>query len=280
MRSSLQQLRRWGTISPMGRLVSLCAALGSLAIVCLFAWSGNSQSAAKPSRLASAPYVLYYGDSLAAEAHQYFQDELGTSVVDRTYPGSAPCDWTQAVKLDLSRGTPKAVIIETFGNNISDCTKVSGQRVPSESKAYWAMYQDRLQTLINRFPRTTRIWLNAPPAAKNDLSAGRSHKAVMLQTMKGVAATRPNTFVVDAGAAVESPQGEYSAYAACSAIDPECSNVPRGGWTRVRAKDGLHFCPTIEYATVAQLRNCPVYSPGAKRFALAQAEPVKKFLGL
>jgi len=86
--------------------------------------------------------------------------------------------------------------------------------------------------------------------------------------------------VVDAGAAAERPKGHYSAYAPCIKTDLVCTNLPRRGWTRIRAKDGLHFCPAITRATIHLLRHCPVFASGAKRFGLAQARPLKSKLGI
>jgi len=232
--------------------------------------------------------IIYYGDSLAAEAAPYLQSQLTQSgratMVNRTYPGSSPCDWKPAVNLDLSRGMPQAVIIETFGNNISSCQLVGGKRIPSGSAQYWNMYKKDLTLLMNRFSSKTKIWLVAPPAAKNDLSgsgsAKSSHKRSMMYLMNTLAAARQNTWALDAGAAVEGPGGTYSPYLACLPLEACLGSGVWEGLNRVRALDGLHFCPTIISATIDQLRHCPVYASGAYRFATAQAIPIINNLGL
>lgn len=227
--------------------------------------------------------VLFYGDSLAAESARYVRSAVlshdRATFTDRSAPGSSPCDWTQAVRLDLSRGRPDAVMIETFGNNISRCQMRNGVRPASKTAAYWSAYERDLLALIRRFPAGVPIWLYAAPAARNDLAGGHSQKARMLALMQSVAASRPQTFAVDAGSAVESPAGAYSPYLQCLADEP-CANAPTAGSNRVRSLDGLHFCPVIVSATIAQLRSCPVYASGARRFGAAQAAPVVERLVL
>jgi len=273
----------WQRYKYAALVVAVCSGLvAGLA----FYQNGHSSAGAQPSAYPQASTsatgrVLYYGDSLAAESARYARANLGSkvSLVDRSYPGSSPCDWMSAARLDLSRGRPRAVVIETFGNNISPCQKVGGHKVPSGSLAYWAMYQKHINALVALFPSGTPIWLTAAPAAKNDRSGGGSHKARMLLVMKIVARFHRNVRVVDAGRAVESPAGRYSAFGPCLKGSP-CSNQPRRGWTRYRAMDGLHFCPTIYWATVSKLRHCSVFATGAKKFGVAQSDPVKKYLGL
>ena len=227
--------------------------------------------------------ILYYGDSLAAESARYVRASVTAhgraTITDRSVPGTSPCDWTTAIKLDLSRGRPDAVMVETFGNNISRCQIRNGVRPAPKSAAYWTAYERDLLALVQRFPAGVPLWLYAAPAARNDLAGGYSQKARMLALMDRIAAGRPNTWSVDAGAAVESPAGAYTAYLPCL-LDEACAGSPTAGSNRVRALDGLHFCPVIVSATIAQLRSCPVYASGAKRFGAAQAAPVVQMLGL
>jgi len=245
--------------------------------VMVLAVPANSQAKYK------TPTVLYYGDSLAAEAAPYVRDIISANnkavLVNRTYPGSSPCDWTPALALDLSRGTPSAVIIETFGNNISACQIHNGVRARGGGSAYWLQYQRDLENFMSRLAPQTPVWLTAAPAASNDLAGGVSHKALMLALMQKLAANRPNTFAIDAGHAVETSSGGYAASMACL-VSEDCSNYISLGMNRMHAYDGLHFCPAIRKATIALLRHCPVYASGAWRFGTAQATPVVRALGL
>ncbi|MBP7889566.1 MAG: hypothetical protein KA029_10925, partial [Ilumatobacteraceae bacterium] len=64
---------------------------------------------------------------------------------------------------------------------------------------------------------------------------------------------------VDAGAAVEAPDGQFADRLPCTQFDIDCA---ADGQTVVRG-DGVHFCPVVNVTP------CPVYSSGALRFALA-----------
>jgi hypothetical protein len=55
---------------------------------------------------------------------------------------------------------------------------------------------------------------------------------------------------IDAGAAVEKPDGSYAQSL---------------GGEQVRHRDGVHFCPIADEIVLS----CPVESPGARRFAAA-----------
>ena len=231
--------------------------------------------APSPAHALSDERIYYYGDSIAAESFPYFKKAMQTKVswlaVDRSLPGSSPCDWYARLAADMRLGTPRIVMIESFGNNISRCQIRNGSRANSESNTYWQRYQADLNSLVSRVPTDIPVWLSPAAAARNDLSAGTSHKARMLSAMQAVARAHSNVKIVDAGAAVELPGGQYSPWANCLPKEP-CTNQPALGKNILHARDGLHFCPAITNATIALLRHCPVYASGAYRFANAQAD--------
>lgn len=227
--------------------------------------------------------VILYGDSLSVESGRYVHSALNragkVAFTNRAISGSAPCDWFDRAVKD-AQSNPDAVIIEAFGNNVSPCqlTK-AGFRPRSEGDRYWYQYRQGFITLIRQFARTTKIFLTAPPAAYNDMSAHRSHKARMLRTMHRAAEKFSNVTVVDAGRAVERPAGQYIRVLPCRKVEP-CSNDPKPGSTYVRAEDGLHFCPPVLKATIESLKHCPVRASGAWRYGTAQAAPVIAALAL
>ena len=228
------------------------------------------------------PRVILYGDSLSVESSKYVRAALsrGQAVEfsSRAVSGSAPCDWLDRAVTDASEG-PDAVIIETFGNNVSACQlDRSGKRAPSETLPYWNQYRDDLHRLAQLFPSPTKVFITAAPAAYNDRSAHASHKHRMLIAMLAAAQGLDNVKVINAGRAVEL-HGQYARVLACRRNE-HCSNRPRFGYTYVRARDGLHFCPAILHATVAELEHCSTRASGAWRFGNAQAAPVIEALGL
>ena len=230
----------------------------------------------------SKPRVILYGDSLSVESSKYVYAALtrgqGVDFSSRAVSGSAPCDWMDRAVTDASE-SPDAVIIETFGNNVSACQlDAKGKRASSESLDYWNKYRDDLHRLAKLFPSSTKVFITAAPAAYNDRSAHASHKHRMLITMLAAADGLDNVKVINAGRAVEL-HGQYARVLPCRKNE-HCANRPSFGHTYVRARDGLHFCPSILHATVAQLEHCPTRASGAWRFGTAQAEPVIEALGL
>jgi hypothetical protein len=227
--------------------------------------------------------ILYYGDSLAAETASYVLPLLTAhsraKVVDRSGPGSSPCDWRLPLGLDLGRAPADGVMIEFFGNNISRCQlNLDGTRNKSEGPLYWERYEADARETLARFAPATPVWIAAAPSAWNDMSSGASHKGRMLTLLQRVASDRPNTWVIDAGAG-EEVNGHHVSFLPCMA-EEQCLNDPSAGMNRVRSPDGLHFCPAFRRATIALLRNCPTFSPGASRFASAWAAAVVARFGL
>jgi hypothetical protein len=231
----------------------------------------------------AGPRVVLYGDSLSVESARYIRTNLRRGdrrvrFANRSFPGTAPCDWFERASEDAQKKT-FAVIIEAFGNNQSNCQRTkAGNRPKSEGDLYWKRYRTDLRNLIGMFPATTRIYLTTPPAAYNDDSAGRSHSHRMLVTMLKAAFGLSNVRVVNAGRAVETKDGRYTRSLPCLAEEPECTNQPKRGLNLVRAEDGIHFCPPVLKATVESLTNCPVYASGAWRFGRAQSRPIVSLL--
>jgi hypothetical protein len=227
--------------------------------------------------------VILYGDSLAFETTPYLGPALTGSkratFVNRSFPGTAVCDWLPKIARDASPTPPDAVIVTTYGNNISKCGYRGGVKLRTDSAGYWQMYRESIDSALAKFDSRTLVILAAVPAAKPDLASGPSHKARMLQLMRDAATGLSNVSVIDAGSAVELPGGGYTRSLRCLTDEP-CANRPTPGYNLVRALDGLHFCPPIYWAHVSTLRNCSVYASGARRFGLALAKPVVEAFGL
>lgn len=253
---------------------SLYLRVGLVSMIAL-AWAPQAQ--AKDLR------VYYYGDSIAFESFRSFQQAINQkvnwTVVNRSYPGTSPCDWFQSLESDMARGDAKAVILESYGNNMSKCQIRKNGRAPSDSPSYWRRYRQDLGWFMDRIPGKIPVWMTPPAASSMDLMSGISHKARMLATMQQVAKDYPNLKVFDAATLIDRPGRRYASSAPCLAAEP-CSNVPRKGYNRLHSGDGLHYCPSMPYATVAWLANCPSYSSGAWRFGNTQVSTILGGLGI
>ena len=253
-------------------LIALIAVAGGVAAFLIM-----RDSSPKP------PKVILYGDSLSVESARYVKASLlragNVRFVNRAVAGSAPCDWAPKAVADASEN-PAAVIIEAYGNNVSNCqlTK-AGNRRRSGGAGYWTQYEQDLRRLSKLFPPTTAVVLTAAPAAYNDISKDGPHKARMLKAMRYAVRGLPNATVVDAGHEVELRGGKYTRVLPCIKGE-KCANTPSPRMTYVRAEDGLHFCPPVLHATIKLLETCPVRASGAWRFGRAQAAPVIAALGL
>ena len=70
------------------------------------------------------PVVVLYGDSLAWEARNVFEQALAdqpVEVVTRTFGGTAICDWHDEMTDDAATLRPGLVVIEFVGNNYTSC---------------------------------------------------------------------------------------------------------------------------------------------------------------
>jgi len=97
------------------------------------------------------------------------------------------------------------------------------------------------------------------PVRADELEAG-------LEALYNDLATEDDVAIVDAGAAVENPDGTFAQALPCLDGESECD--PSGNIV-VRGDDGLHFCPGV-----APYGECATYASGAFRFAKAIADAI------
>jgi hypothetical protein len=70
-------------------------------------------------------------------------------------------------------------------------------------------------------------------------------------------------------------QGKYTSTLPCEPTETCTGQWPDGTKTVVvRQSDGTHFCPVPVRVIRGLTDPCPVYSPGAARFAAALADPI------
>lgn len=232
----------------------------AIAAICLLT-VGAAGCSSSPGRTTSTNVVLV-GDSLAEQAAQFLPTMIGTkSFTPQFFGGSAPCDW---LGKDLGITASSTVVISFTGNAISACMSDGGGG-HLQGRAVIDKYRSDVAALITE-ARTVhaQVMLVGQPVqgnnvGGNDIVAGLNATYVDLAKQHGVS-------FVDAGAAVEHPDGTFAASLPClpneKRCDPSGSNV-------IRNDDGLHFCPGSPPPGP-----CAVYSSGAYRFAHVIADAI------
>lgn len=225
------------------------------------------------SRAASAPSttVVLLGDSLAQEAAPYLERLLEPeAVVERFFGGTAPCDWLDQ---DLHAARGRTVVISFTGNSLTPCMG-DGEGGQLRADALVARYRADLTTLVGRIRDSgARVLLVGQPRRGPNHRTGGSTDPDGAGEVDGInrvyadLATSPGVSLVDAGAAVEAPDGTFASTLPCLDREEECGPDGRNA---VRSDDGVHFCPgELDLP-------CPTYSSGAFRFAGAIARALQE----
>jgi lysophospholipase L1-like esterase len=204
--------------------------------------------------------VVLIGDSLAEEAAPYLQRELGdTKVLERFLGGTAPCDWLDT---DLRARRSRIVVISFSGNSATPCMAGEGGQLRGE--ALVERYRADLTAMVDQVRATgAQVVLVGQPARGFVAAEGQGQREVDgVNAVYGELAEAGDVSFVDAGAAVEAPDGAFTRTLPCLPGEDECGP---GGTNVVRSDDGVHFCPG------AASHPCPRYSSGAFRFAGAIA---------
>lgn len=200
--------------------------------------------------------LVLVGDSLSHEASGLVAFLTAPKqFVPKFWGGTAPCDW---VDNDLQATRSTVVVISFTGNSLTPCM-ADGAGGFLEHEAFAEEYRGDLEVLITRARRAgARVVLVGQP--QRAPSFDHEDRVAAINGMLQEFATRW-AFVsyVDAGAAVEAPDGQFADRLPCTQFDIDCA---ADGQTVVRG-DGVHFCPVVNVTP------CPVYSSGALRFALA-----------
>lgn len=207
---------------------------------------------------ATIDQVVLVGDSLAQEtAHMIEYLTPGATVSPRFWGGTAPCDWVGA---DLGAGPSSVVVITFTGNSLTPCM-ADGAGGHLADAALVDRYRIDLGVLVDRARRSgARVVLVGQPARAPSFDAD-VEVAGINEILRQHAAEHPYVSFVDAGAAVETPDGRYTERLPCTPTDSDCA--PDG--TTVVRGDGVHFCPAAGQSP------CPVWSSGAFRFGAAIA---------
>jgi hypothetical protein len=271
-------------IGSAGRLAMTLVVAGALVVAATVGWAAyrRSQNPDLPTGVPGQQRparIALFGDSLAEDASSFFQAGLtahGRAQVElQTLPGTAICDWFKAMTHVVGRMRPDAVVVEFSGNNLTPCVQNSAKQ-PLVGAALLARYQadaiKATQILIRH--GATVYWAGAPADRSDTLSA---QAAAVRSIYEQLPARFPQVHFVPAGTVVLLDGTTYTDYLPCLPNEP-CTGPTIGGkrTNRVRAPDGVHFCPVV----VTGRHACPVWSSGAFRFGTAMAAPVIAQFGL
>jgi len=229
--------------------------------------AAHSPSAVDPIPKSYPARVALYGDSLALQAEPYFKrlmaaEDTSNTTYYSSHGGTALCDWLATMRKMAKTTHYQAVMLEFSGNALTRCMAHVGFYTP----AYYAEYRaDTMEAIAIWVPTGAHVFLIGAPVTREQQKSVPHWNALNLHYAQIAAADPQHVTFVDAGAAVESPDGTYAQTLPCYIGEPCTGPVVNGVPSNiVRSADGVHFCPVAE-----RRESCPVYSAGAFRFAAA-----------
>ena len=243
------------------RLVVHSTALAVLACGVAMAACSSTANAPPPTN------VVFVGDSLAEQAAPYLAPLLGSkALVPQFFGGTAPCDWLDK---DLQINEHSVVVISFTGDSLSPCM-ADGAGGHLAGQAIVDKYRADITALVNeaRAARARVLLVGQPVHADAATTPVVDGINSIYEELSKDSKDGKDVDFVDAGAAVENPDGTFAQSLPCLPGEAECD--PSGS-NDVRSDDGLHFCPGSPPAGP-----CPAYSSGAFRFASAIAAAVDK----
>jgi hypothetical protein len=230
--------------------------------------------------------VELWGDSISAQAAPNIAFVLGESrrVVTRlhTFGGSALCDWFSDMRNEMNPANPDAfhpqvAVIQFSGDAFTPCmhdangVAYSGQALVNE-------YAVDSGLVIALFARAKiPVYFVSTPVTAGQAMQGY----VGLMPIDAMFSTLPARYpdggiarYIDGASPLEW-HGRYSATLPCLPWETCTGRWPDGTKTVVvRQADGAHFCPVTETVNADGSKTCPVFMPGAQRFATAIAGPI------
>jgi hypothetical protein len=207
--------------------------------------------------------VDLFGDSLGYQAEPYvdmFFAETGNfTVSNKTYGGTATCDWLSKMAAAAAEH-PQAAVLVFSGNAFTPCMDGVALRSPQ----YYDLYTTDTEQAIGIFSAVgAHVFLVGTPVDESSVAGWDRLDNIY----RHLAQADPlDVTYVDAGAAVEPRGGGFTWRLPCISFEPSCGP---NGTNIVRSPDGIHFCPDGTPATAGVTGPCDEYSPGAFRFALA-----------
>ena len=230
--------------------------------------------------------VELWGDSISAQAapNISFALGLGGKVVSRlhTFGGSALCDWFSDMRNEMDPANPEAfhpqvVVIQFSGDAFTPCMH-DANGVAYSGQALVDKYAVDSGLVIALFGRVNiPVYFVSTPVSAGQAAQGYVGLMPIDAMFSKLPARYPAGHIaryIDGASPLEW-HGRYSATLPCLAWEACTGRWPDGTKTVVvRQADGTHFCPVAETVNPDGSKTCPVFMPGAQRFATAIAGPI------
>ncbi|MDH3707477.1 MAG: hypothetical protein OES57_15525 [Acidimicrobiia bacterium] len=233
-----------------------------------------------PNQIADYP-IGYYGDSLAHSAQEHVEQFLDAGLrfrfVERSFPGTALCDWIDEIEVDRAREDYWGVVL-LFSNNTFTSCMADATGEPLSGQAAFDKFAADLRAVVADFRADgTRVYLPTLPITRSSMELGVDEIAQYNELFASLATGDEGVIVVDAARAVLGPDGEYVEALPCLPLEPCVGGVDDDGVgiNIVREPDGAHFC-SGGYGDGVEIvpGNCPGWSSGAWRYAGALTAPI------
>jgi hypothetical protein len=200
------------------------------------------------------------------------------TVKTQAFGGTALCDWLSDMKSELDPGNrsgfhPQVVVLQFSGNAWTPCMQKAG--VPLAGDQLVVKYRSDAQVAIG-IARAAHAMVYVASSPITAFDARQYSGQTPLGTMYSkLPAAYPGVVRFIDGATPLEWKGKYTATLPCAVGETCTGRWPDGTKTVVvRQSDGVHFCPVPVRVVLGVTDPCPVYSPGASRFAAALAAPV------
>jgi hypothetical protein len=211
--------------------------------------------------------VYLVGDSLVLQAADYWVPLMARSGWDArqdSFPGTNTCDWFQQMRKQRDQFRPQVVAIEFGGNDTTRCMHhADGSKL--DQTELLAKYRRDTSYALDIWGANVSIYVVAPPAMYDGDNR-------FPPIYRALAQAHPNVHFVDGGRLL-TPHRDWRKTAPClpgeRCTGPIVNGVPSNV---IRSADRVHFCPVRNSVE----NPCPVYSPGAARFARTIAQAITR----
>lgn len=220
--------------------------------------------------------AVVYGDSLLDETKSDLVKDMrlqrAWKIDVRAYPATAVCDWLAKSQTDRATLHPAFVAVESVGASMTSCMidPATGGYFVYGSQAWADKYAEDLDTFFASVTATgaRAVFIAAPP----DEWMGNLDTEAIVGIAEHEASKYPGAGVDLDPALAVTANGDFAWTLPCLWTETASEGCSLGQIV-IRRMDGMHFCPG-PWADHF-VKNCPVYSSGEHRFALAIAASIE-----